>query len=163
MMEPEQIAKLVDVMTTRKFESNQDIVVRGDYGDEFFILASGSARVWAKIGDDEQEFVRFYGGELFGELALLNNAKRAATVTTVIRTECLVLGRKQFERSLGPLSILQNTQYLTDPRKLIGEFYKPGDTRGSLGSLKLMGKEKNPAEETKWFVVYRPTSRDAIA
>jgi len=75
-----------------------------------------------------------------------------------------LLGRKQFERSLGPLSILQNTQYLTDPRKLIGEFYKPGDTRGSLGSLVQNGKEPDPSlGETKWFAVYRPTSRDAIA
>lgn len=164
MMEPEQIAKLVDVMTTRRYEPNMNIVTQGDFGDEFFILSSGSARVWAKIGDDEQEFVRFYGGELFGELALLNNAKRAATVTTVTRTECLVLGRKQFERVLGPMSILQNTQYLTDPRKLIGEFYKPGDQRGSLGTLKLQGKELDSSQQaTQWFAVYRPTSRDAIA
>jgi len=164
MMEPEQIAKLVDVMTTRRYEPNQNIVKQGDFGDEFFILSNGSAKVWAKIGDDEQEFVRFYGGELFGELALLNNAKRAATVTTLTRTECLVLGRKQFERVLGPMSILQNTQYLTDPRKLIGEFYKPGDLRGSLGTLKIMGKEPDPSQQkTQWFAVYRPTSRDAIA
>lgn len=164
MMAPEQIATLVDVLDIRIYEPGKDIVRQGEIGDEFFILSSGCARVWGRIGDDEQEFVRFYGGELFGELALLNNAKRAATVTTVIRTECLVLGRKQFERSLGPLSILQNTQYLTDPRKLIGEFYKPGDTRGSLGSLVQNGKEPDPSlGETKWFAVYRPTSRDAIA
>jgi len=164
MMEPEQIAKLVDVMTNRKFEPKMNIVTQGDFGDEFFILASGSARVWAKQGDDEQEFVRFYGGELFGELALLNNAKRAATVSTLTRTECLVLGRKQFERVLGPMSILQNTQYLTDPRKLIGEFYKPGNAYGPLGTLKQNGKEVEPGQPaSNWFAVYRPTSRDAIA
>jgi len=163
MMEPEQIAKLVDVMTTRKYLPGQDVVRQSDFGDEFFILASGSAKAWAKIGDDVQEFARFSGGDLFGELALLRNAKRAATVTILTRSECLVLGRKQFERVLGPMSILQNTHYLTDPRKLIGEFYKGGDDRGSLGSLKMLGKEVDPAKKTEWFVVYRPTSRDAIA
>lgn len=165
MMEPEQIAQLVDVMTIRKYEANMDIVVRGDYGDEFFILDSGSARVWVREDNgDEKEFVRLYGGDLFGELALLNHTKRAATVTTLTRSECLVLGRKQFERVLGPMQMLQNTQYLTDPRKLIAEFYKPGDSRGSYGSLKLHGKEPDLAHgRSNWFAVYRPTSRDAIA
>jgi len=162
MMEPEQIAKLVDVMATRKYEPNVHIVKQGEFGDEFFIIANGSAKVWGKVGDDEQEFVRFYGGELFGELALLNNAKRAATVTTLTTTTCLVLGRKQFERVLGPMSILQGTQYLSDPRKLIGEFYRAGDQRGPKGTLALMGKEPE-GQPTKWFAVYRPTSRDAIA
>lgn len=163
MMEDEQIAKLVDVMTRRKFNNGEHIIRQGDSGDEFFILAQGSARVWAKVGDDEQEYVRYKGGELFGELALLNNTTRAANVTATSRTEALVLSRKQFERLLGPMSNIQNTQYLTDPRKLISQFYKDGDSRGPLGTLVAQGKEPNPSDKSEWFVVYRPTSRDAIA
>jgi len=160
MMENEQIAKLVDVLKLRKFEPGHNVIKQGDTGDEFFIMASGEAKVWAKVGDDEQEYIRYYGGELFGELALLNNTTRAATVTAVTRTEVLVLSRRQVERVIGPMKELNQTQYLTDPRKLIADFYQPSDSRGPFGSV---GAPDPALGKSSWFAVYRPTSKDAIA
>jgi CRP-like cAMP-binding protein len=166
MMQDEHIAKLVDIMKIRKYEPGVDVIKQGDLGDEFFIMASGEARVWGKQGDDEQEYVRYYGGELFGELALLNNTTRAATVTAVSVTTCMVLSRKQLERVVGPMAQLQQVQYLSDPRRLIADFFREGDSRGPMGTLDLFYKEKEPDPKkgaSQWFVVYRPTSKDAIA
>merc|ERR1719454_1643390 len=63
---------------------------------------------------------------------------------------------------------IEEVTYLVDPRKLIADFYMFGDGRGPKGSAKLaqQGTEERPvpvAERSQWFVVYRPTSRDAIA
>merc|ERR1719382_1630118 len=59
---------------------------------------------------------------------------------------------------------LHQQQYLTDPRKLISDFYTSSDDRGPLGALRLKEMEPDPARPpSSWFVVYRPTSRDAIA
>jgi len=165
MMADEQIAKLVDCMKITTVEPNQNIIKQGDYGEIFYVLDEGEARVWKQVGrDDEQEYIRYTGGELFGELALLKNTTRAANVTSVSRCRLLFLSKRQFERLHGPMGLLQQQQYLTDPRKLIGDFYCPGDTRGAAGTLKQQGLEADASRpKSNWFAVYRPTSRDAIA
>lgn len=165
MMEDEQIAKLVDCMKIKFYDPNEFIIKQGDHGEVFYIMDEGEARVWKLVGrDDEQEYTRYKGGELFGELALLHNTTRAANVQAVQKSRVLALSRRQFERLLGPMNALQQQQYLTDPRKLIGDFYNPGDNRGPHGTLKLQKLEPDASRpKTSWFAVYRPTSRDAIA
>lgn len=45
-------------------------------------------------------------GDYFGELALLNDDRRRATVRALKPTTCLTLGRETFKRLLGPLETL---------------------------------------------------------
>eukprot|EP00931_Biecheleriopsis_adriatica_P123613 TRINITY_DN9866_c0_g1_i4.p1 TRINITY_DN9866_c0_g1~~TRINITY_DN9866_c0_g1_i4.p1 ORF type:complete len:744 (-),score=157.52 TRINITY_DN9866_c0_g1_i4:31-2262(-) len=165
MMEDEAIEKLCDSLTLKTYEPGVDIIRQHEEGREFYIVNSGTVRVWVKTADDEQEYVRLHTGDLFGELALLKNAPRAASVTAVNKVTVLCLTRKQFERQLGPMTELHQQQYLTDPRKLIADFYEVGDGRGPSGSLLAQGLEPDPVNfgETTWFAVYRPTSKDAIA
>eukprot|EP00930_Biecheleria_cincta_P045351 TRINITY_DN31266_c0_g1_i1.p1 TRINITY_DN31266_c0_g1~~TRINITY_DN31266_c0_g1_i1.p1 ORF type:complete len:792 (-),score=151.59 TRINITY_DN31266_c0_g1_i1:74-2449(-) len=165
MMTDEHLAQLADILQTRVYEAGKDIVKQGERGAEFYIMNSGVARVYVKTADDEQEYVRYHAGDLFGELALLKNAPRAAFVSAVTRVEVLVLSRRQFERLFGPMTDLKEQQYLRDPRKLIADFYDEGDSRGPRGSLRLkeMEPEADTYGRTTWFAVYRPTSKDAIA
>lgn len=164
MMKEEQIGKLVDVLKLKKYKAGELIIRQGDEGNKFYIVNSGECRVWVMNGGEEQEYTRYHRGNLFGELALLKNAPRAANVTAVSLCELLCLSRGQFERLLGPMAQLHQQQYLTDPRKLIADFYGQSDVRGPLGSLKLQDADPDASRgKTKWFVVYRPTSTDAIA
>lgn len=166
MMEDEQIAQLTDVLQVRTYAPNDYIIKQDDEGGkEFFILEYGEAVVTKVTGTDSQEYMRYYGGELFGEISLMTNAPRAANVIAVQRCEVLVLARAQFERLFGPMKDLQAQQYLTDPRKLIADFYSCSDSRGPLGSLERAGLKLDVKTygESQWFAVYRPTSRDAIA
>jgi len=99
---------------------------------------------------------------------LLTRTTRAATVSATRPTEVLCLSRAKFERMLGPLNLLQRQNYTADPRKSIADFYRSGDQIGPAGSVKFrdssMTPEKIPRKErSRWFAVYRPTSRDAIA
>uniref|UniRef100_A0A7S4Q425 Cyclic nucleotide-binding domain-containing protein n=1 Tax=Alexandrium monilatum TaxID=311494 RepID=A0A7S4Q425_9DINO len=164
MMEDEQIASITDCLQVRTYEAGSNIITQDTEGKEFFVLEKGEARVWKKVKDDEQTYVHYYGGELFGELGLVRNVPRAANVTAVNTCTVLVFTRKQFERLFGPISQLHAQQYLTDPRKLIADFYGPSDGRGPAGSLRLANTDIDTKKygESKWFVVYRPTSRDAI-
>merc|ERR1719498_1775578 len=65
------------------------------------------------------------------------------------------------------MNSLQENQYLTDPRKIIADFYQHGDANGPKGSMELdengPRKSLKADEQSQWFVVYRPTSKDAIA
>eukprot|EP00929_Paragymnodinium_shiwhaense_P034162 TRINITY_DN18628_c0_g1_i1.p1 TRINITY_DN18628_c0_g1~~TRINITY_DN18628_c0_g1_i1.p1 ORF type:complete len:805 (+),score=184.62 TRINITY_DN18628_c0_g1_i1:128-2542(+) len=164
MLSGEQTAALADVLYVKGCEAGAAIIRQGEEGKEMYFVDEGEARVWVKKGDEEKEYVRYHKGALFGELALLKNAPRAANVNAVTKMRILCLGRWQFERILGGMAELQERQYQSDPRKLIADFYSDGDSRGPLGSLKQKGLRPDKSlGESKWFVVYRPTSRDAIS
>jgi len=105
----------------------------------------------------------------FGEIALMRDIRRTATVKATENSELLALSRKKFERVLGPLDQLRTVKYLTDPRKIIADFFRPGDAWGPRGARVHRRKSNiglqltpKPTAESSWFAVYRPTSRDAI-
>lgn len=130
----EQIAKLADTMEKREFAEAQEIIVQGEMGDELFILQSGEAAATVKTLEDVQEHLRYQEGDLFGERGLLFRSPRAATVTALTDVDVLCLTRRRFNRLLGPLSLIQQQNYKTDPRKMIADFYRSGDKRGARGS-----------------------------
>eukprot|EP00929_Paragymnodinium_shiwhaense_P098622 TRINITY_DN600_c0_g3_i1.p1 TRINITY_DN600_c0_g3~~TRINITY_DN600_c0_g3_i1.p1 ORF type:complete len:836 (+),score=202.96 TRINITY_DN600_c0_g3_i1:169-2676(+) len=164
LLADEQTAAIADVLQVRNYSSSASIIRQGEEGKEMYFVDDGEAKVWQRRDDNDVELCRYHRGALFGELALLKNAPRAANVTAVTKMLVLVLGRRQFERILGPMAELQAKQYASDPRKLIADFYTQGDSRGPLGSLKQRGLAvERHLGESQWFVVYRPTSRDAIA
>jgi signal transduction histidine kinase len=83
-----EVAALTDL---RRYPPNHALCHEGEYEDIFYIVAEGSAVITKSIGGEEEERVlRTAGkGDLIGEMALIQNAPRAATVRTT--TECTVL------------------------------------------------------------------------
>jgi len=70
-----------------------DVIIReGDEGDRFYLLVEGEAVVESK----GREIVRRHLGDYFGEIALLRNVPRTATVRAVTDVEMLTLDREQF-------------------------------------------------------------------
>ena len=64
---------------------------KGQSGGDFFIILDGKAEVEAPQGK------RTLGpGDFFGEIALIDNGPRTATVKTTTPMRCLVLGHSQF-------------------------------------------------------------------
>ncbi|XP_061557262.1 protein kinase, cAMP-dependent, regulatory, type I, alpha (tissue specific extinguisher 1) a [Phycodurus eques] len=97
---------VADALETVQFEDDQKIVMQGEPGDEFFIILEGTAAVLQRRSVD-QEFVevgRLGPSDYFGEIALLMNRPRAATVVACGPLKCVKLDRPRFERVLGPCS-----------------------------------------------------------
>ena len=68
----------------------------GSTGREFFVLVEGTARVsrgGRKLSD-------LAGGDWFGEIALLTNAPRTATVTASSPVRVLVIGDRRFQSAV---------------------------------------------------------------
>lgn len=100
-LKPYERSKIADALETVRFSAGQNIITEGEPGYDFFMLETGEAQAF-KHGVDGP--VRTYKrGDYFGELALLNDKPRAASV--VARTDCKVskLGRDGFKRLLGPV------------------------------------------------------------
>ncbi|KAI9670475.1 MAG: hypothetical protein M1817_004342 [Caeruleum heppii] len=94
-------SKIADALDTQKFAPGSTIIQEGEAGEAFFILESGEAEVY-KRGIDRP--VKAYKkGDYFGELALLNNAPRAASVISKTDVKVATLGKDGFQRLLGPV------------------------------------------------------------
>jgi len=90
------------------FPEGTTIVREGDRGRKFYILKDGTAKVL--IGD--QEVGKLESGQYFGEMALLDDEVRKASVIATSICECFVLDRPTFNRILGSLQdiIARETQ-----------------------------------------------------
>lgn len=75
------------------------IVREGDKGHKFYIIKDGTAQV----STAEQDVGQLSGGEYFGEMALLDDEVRKATVTATTACECFALDRPTFNKILGSL------------------------------------------------------------
>nr|XP_019012155.1 cAMP-dependent protein kinase regulator [Kwoniella pini CBS 10737]OCF50936.1 cAMP-dependent protein kinase regulator [Kwoniella pini CBS 10737] len=105
-LQPQERAKIADVLESRTFNQGEDVIKQGEAGDEFFLIESGNA-IAIKRGEDGRESVvkRYNKGDYFGELALLNKQTRAATIRADGSGPLRVafLGEQAFTRLLGPV------------------------------------------------------------
>ncbi len=75
----------------------------GAYEEIFYIIADGNAVITKKISEEEGERVlRIAGkGDLVGEMALIQNSPRSATVRATTELTVLEMGKKDFETMLS--------------------------------------------------------------
>jgi CRP-like cAMP-binding protein len=96
-----QLSNLAKRMVDRKYGADEAIVTQGRGGEGFFIVVSGNTKVIRERADGSQVQVNAFGpGDFFGELALLDDGPRTASVITTEPTECLALTRWDFFAAL---------------------------------------------------------------
>ncbi|GLE05138.1 hypothetical protein PINS_up014126 [Pythium insidiosum] len=104
-----QLALLAGVLKPVTFQDAELIIRQGDVGDTFYIVEEGtlSCRVdgpGARKGRDGMEIASFGPGDYFGEMALLSDMPRNASIVAKGPVKCLSLGRQEFDTMLGPLT-----------------------------------------------------------
>ncbi|MBI3980205.1 MAG: cyclic nucleotide-binding domain-containing protein [Chloroflexi bacterium] len=92
-----ELERLERVARPRQFAAGETIVREGETGIALFVVLSGKVRVTQQTGAGQERELRTIGpGGAFGEMALLGERPRTATVTAVEPTECLALHRRHF-------------------------------------------------------------------
>ena len=98
-------SKLADALWEEDYVDGQYIIKQNDEGNKFFIVAEGACTVTSKAeGKDEQELSKLKVGDYFGEIALLTNQPRAASVMATGAAKCLFVDSKAFNQLLGPVT-----------------------------------------------------------
>jgi signal transduction histidine kinase len=98
---PVEADKMVSIAETQSYEPGVVLCVEGAFEDVFYIILEGRVRVTKVINDDEDRLLKILvPGDFFGEMGLIHNAPRAATVTTVDPTTVLSIYKKEFESML---------------------------------------------------------------
>ncbi|CAH6719602.1 cAMP-dependent protein kinase regulatory subunit [[Candida] jaroonii] len=103
----QEISKLADALTTEIYHANDKIVVEGEKGENFYFIESGNCEV-IKNGDVVNKLTK---GDYFGEIALLNDLPRQATVMAQDNVIVATLDKSGFQRLLGPaVDILKSNE-----------------------------------------------------
>jgi len=88
-------------LPSRTFEPGEIIIREGDAGDAAYMITSGRCRAYRTVGNRQETLVTMNAGEVFGEMALLLNEPRAASVDAVDRVTALVLDKQTLTEGLG--------------------------------------------------------------
>lgn len=104
---PEEIASLIPRVQPRHFEANETIFQQGDEGLELYFIVKGSVEITRHSETSEINIAALGVGDTFGEMALISDQPRTATVRTLAPTEVLSLGKADFVALLKQSASMQ--------------------------------------------------------
>jgi two-component system sensor histidine kinase VicK len=109
-LEGDGLTNLVAVASERFYPPNTVIVREEEAGDTFFIVLDGEVEVSKHLDDQTQRVLqRHTSGEFFGEMALIEELPRVATVKTVLPSTLLEISKNDFDAALSRNSTLALT------------------------------------------------------
>lgn len=94
------ISKIADLCTRRSYRKGKYIIREKEFGDELYIIYSGEIDIVKKTMQNEEYTVTNMCADecalYVGEMALIDNDRRSASVLAKIDCECLVISRDDF-------------------------------------------------------------------
>ena len=122
-LSPIERLRVADALKRAEVATRQPVVREGRPGNLFYVIERGEMRVTKQAAGGAQVEVsrRLQRGDYFGELALLHEEVRQATVTATMPSVVWHLDRRTFKRLLGPLEFL-----LKQNAELYDEFVAAG-------------------------------------
>jgi CRP-like cAMP-binding protein len=79
------------------FRSGEIIFCEFEPGDDFYLIMSGHVRITKVLADKEKSLDVFQAGDIFGEMAILEQQPRSATAIAQDEVKALVFNRQNFE------------------------------------------------------------------
>ena len=107
------IASVAQLLKPRSVSSNQAIVRRGDVADSMYFIMEGEVEV-----ELTPTPVRLKQGEFFGEIALIQNIRRTATIFSITNCRLLVLEAVDFHRLVDQVPELKEHIEKTSEERL---------------------------------------------
>ena len=97
----EQLRMLVTVVTRRSAPRASVIMAAGDQIDSLYIVISGRLKVMMGDAEGKEVILSLIGpGEFFGEMGLIDDAPRSASVVTIEPCELLSISKRDFKKCL---------------------------------------------------------------
>lgn len=98
--DPGRLDKILPLFDLRSYKTGETVFEEGNWGDSLFIILSGKVRIVKHTSDQDSYTVIILEEKdhgFFGEICLLQNSRRTATVICEEDSQFLVLKRHQFE------------------------------------------------------------------
>lgn len=103
-IDPAEKDQLCDALKEEEFEKGDYIVKEGEHGDRFYIVANGKLCAEKSQGEaPAKKVLDYHEGDYFGEIALVKNTVRQASVKAETHCRVVSIERDAFKRLLGPI------------------------------------------------------------
>jgi len=127
-----QLGLLTSLVSRKSFPRHATIISAGDTTDNLYVIISGRLKVMMSDDEGREVILAIMGaGEFFGEMGLLDDSPRSATVVTLESCELLTLSKHDFKKRLEENFELT----MTVMRELVKRLR---DADRKIGSLALM-------------------------
>jgi CRP/FNR family transcriptional regulator, cyclic AMP receptor protein len=83
-------------MTEQVYDAGAVVFHEGDMGDRLFVILTGTMRVYVEREGKAITYALMRAGECFGEMALIEDAPRSATIRAEAPAHCLTLSKQGF-------------------------------------------------------------------
>ncbi len=133
----EQLRTVATMVTRRSAPRNSTIMAAGDLTDSLYIVISGRLKVMMSDADGREVILTILGpGEYFGEMGLIDDSPRSASVVTIEPCELLSIAKRDFKQSME-----QNVDLaVTVMRGLVKRLREADRKIGSLALLDVFGR-----------------------
>ena len=135
---PEDQLRMLTTMVTRRSASRSTtIMAGGDATDSLYIVLSGRLKVMMSDSDGKEVILSILGpGEFFGEMGLIDDEPRSASVVTIEPCELLSISKRDFKKCL-----LENSDMsMAVMRGLVRRLREADRKIGSLALLDVYGR-----------------------
>lgn len=88
------------ILERRFYPKGGTIISEGDEGTSAFLIQSGSVRIFAKQGDKEVTLTTLGMGEIFGEMSLIRDIPRSASVQALEDSQMIIITRQSLKDKL---------------------------------------------------------------
>jgi CRP/FNR family cyclic AMP-dependent transcriptional regulator len=98
----DQLRMLAGVVTRKSTPRSTTVMAGGDATDSLYIVLSGRLKVMMSDADGKEVILSILGpGEFFGEMGLIDDAPRSATVVAIESCELLSIAKRDFKKCLA--------------------------------------------------------------
>uniref|UniRef100_A0A452G3V7 Protein kinase cAMP-dependent type II regulatory subunit beta n=1 Tax=Capra hircus TaxID=9925 RepID=A0A452G3V7_CAPHI len=97
-LDPEQMSQVLDAMFEKLVKEGEHVIDQGDDGDNFYVIDRGTFDIYVKCDGVGRCVGNYDNRGSFGELALMYNTPRAATITATSPGALWGLDRVTFRR-----------------------------------------------------------------
>ncbi|MGA7986513.1 MAG: Crp/Fnr family transcriptional regulator [Burkholderiales bacterium] len=98
----EQLRALATVVTRKSVARGATIMVAGDQTDSLYIILSGRLKVMMSDAEGKEVILSILGpGEFFGEMGLIDDSPRSASVLAIEPCELLSIAKRDFNKCLA--------------------------------------------------------------
>ncbi|EDO38399.1 predicted protein [Nematostella vectensis] len=107
-LEAAQVREIVDCMYSNTFQRNDVIIQEGDAGNALYAIADGRLQVTR----ENKVLGEMVAGMVFGELAILYNCRRTATVTAMEPTKLWKIDRRVFQIIMMRTGMIRQAEHM---------------------------------------------------
>jgi CRP/FNR family cyclic AMP-dependent transcriptional regulator len=95
------LAKLARAILKQRAPAGEVLCREGDRGEQMYVILSGAVTLHKSVDGREAELGRLENGAYFGEMALIGDAPRTATIVAATDIEYLAIDRETLMRVVG--------------------------------------------------------------